>query len=130
MLAKDQKIKNLKFQREYLKKKLMSCGGASYPYVGEIFPENKELLEKEGYNVDLVGKNLMSTQGLPLYHISVRSDIRLTEEEMEQAENVATKPEAIQESVQNGVETLKENTENIKKIATDTFDKIFGSTNK
>ncbi len=125
MLAKDQKIKNLKFQREFLEKKLMNCGGASYPYVGEIFPENKEFLEKEGYNVDLVGKNLMSTKGLPLYHISVKSDIKLTEEEIAQAENAVTTTEAIHESIQNGVETIKESAGSLKESAADTFGKFF-----
>ena len=128
MLAKEQKIKNLKIQREYLKKKLMNCGGASYSYVGKIFPENEKFLKNEGYNVDLVGTNLISTQGLPLYHISVRSDITLTEEEIAQAESVVTTTEAMHESIQNGVESMKANAGALKESATDAIVKFLGGT--
>lgn len=132
MLAKKQKIGNLKLQQKAIDKKSSSCNGAAFAYVGEVYPENKRHFKEEGYDIKEVPMEYCAaiTGGLPLYIFKVSEDITLTEEEMEQAENVETKAEAIQESVQNGVETLKENAENIKDITTDAFDKLFGRTNK
>lgn len=60
MLAKEMKIRNLKKQREYIRKgledvaTLQDDGDCSYVYVGHIFPEVVSYFESEGYRITQV----------------------------------------------------------------------------
>ena len=130
MLAKEQKIGNLKLQREAIKKKSSSCSGAAFTYVGEVYPENQTHFKDEGYDIIKIPMEFSAaiTGGLPLYLFKVREDITLTAEEMEMAESVVTTTEAIHESVQNGVETIKESAGALKENAADAIVKFLGGT--
>lgn len=123
MLAKDQKIKTLKQQQETIKKKASNSSGAAFTYVGELYPETRQYLSEEAYDVIKIPMefSITVTGGLPLYVIKVKDDILLTEEEMKQAESIETTADVIQ----NAVETVKENAGVLKDTAKGTFTKFF-----
>ena len=94
MLAKELKIKTLKKQREFIEKQLTNRvkfeedGNASYSYIGCIYPEVKEYFEKEGFEVTLVNSDmaLAMSRGVPVYVFTIKDDIKLSDEEMQEAE--------------------------------------------
>lgn len=93
MLAKEMKIRNLKKQREYIRKGLENVatlqddGDCSYVYVGHIFPEVVSYFESEGYRITQVESDMLltMTRGLPINLFTI-GDIKLSEEEVKQAE--------------------------------------------
>ena len=93
MLAKENKIKTLKIQREFIKRQLAQIpiqsrdGDPSYTYVGHIYPEVIKYFENEGFVVTLVESDILTalTKGKPVYLFTV-GDIELSEEELKQVE--------------------------------------------
>ena len=94
MLAKEMKIKNLKRQREFIKKQLSASredGVTSYPFVGDILPEVKIYFESEGYTITPVKSDILLalTKGQPVHLFKINPDYRisrLNDEEEKQAE--------------------------------------------
>lgn len=93
MLAKEIKIKTLKKQRKFIEKQLKgitTCredGNDIYVYVGHVHPEVIKYFESEGFDVTIVRSEMFMalTKGMPAYVFTV-GDIKLTEEELKQAE--------------------------------------------
>lgn len=87
MLAKELKIKHLKEQREIIEKGLIRSKGC-YIYVGEIFPENIEYFESQGFEVSIIAVEMLEALrgGKTTWLISIDSELKLSEEEMKQAE--------------------------------------------
>ena len=100
MLAKELKIKTLKQQREFIKEQLKQIpagrkdGDTSYRYVGYIHPEVIEYFENEGFVVTRIKSDLLTAmaKGLPVYLFTV-GNIKLTEEELKQAEEYEAETE-------------------------------------
>lgn len=99
MLAKSLKIKNLKRQREFITGMIMNLinnpprdGNTSFLYMGTIFPENWEYFKNEGF--DILQLNFIEytaeAKGMPIFRISVKSELTLDDEEMKLANNVNT----------------------------------------
>lgn len=94
MLAKEIKIKTLKQQREFILKELThlpECrkdGNCLYRYVGYIYPEVIEYFRNEGFTVTEIKSDFITalSEGSPVYIFTVSDDIKLSEKEMEQAE--------------------------------------------
>lgn len=99
MLAKDVKIRNLKRQREFIRKQLSNAeqrkdGNPAYRYAGHIYPEVIKYFEDEGYVITEVHSDMLmaAANGMPVY-LFVPKDIKLSEEEMKQAEAYASEDE-------------------------------------
>lgn len=99
MLAKDVKIRNLKRQREFIRKQLSPTeprkdGNPAYRYAGHIYPEVIKYFEDEGYVITEVHSDMLTAaaNGLPVY-LFIPKDIKLSEEEMKQAEAYASEDE-------------------------------------
>ena len=92
MLAKEIKIRNLKRQREFIKKQLdltLLNGNAAVSYVGEVFPENVEyFVDEGGFSIQKIDSErvLAENMGMPIWVFSARS-VELTPEELEKAES-------------------------------------------
>lgn len=93
MLARELKIKNLKTQREFIQKQIISRarmedGCVFCNYVGYIYPEVIEYFEKEGFVITKIESELLTAinGGLPTNIITV-GDFKLTEEELQEAED-------------------------------------------
>lgn len=100
MLAKELKIKNLRKQREFIEEQLSNAncredGATTYRYIGNIYPEVIEYFEEEGFAVTKVQNDLLTamTEGKPVYVFSVRDDLKLTDEELKEAEAYEVKKE-------------------------------------
>lgn len=113
MLAKENKIKTLKRQREFIEKQLAQIpehrqdGDTSYTYVGYIYPEVIKHFENEGFVVTLVKSDLISilTKGVPLYLFTV-GNIELSEEELKQAEEYKATDDEDKESAEDDMPGL------------------------
>lgn len=100
MLAKEIKIKSIKRQREFIKKKLDEIttsredGNTTYIYIGDVFPEVIKYFENEGFVVTPINNDMMLAlhSGLPTYRFTI-GDIELSEEELKQAEEYELKDE-------------------------------------
>ena len=100
MLAKEIKIRNLKQQREFIRRMLELHksipeidGNTAYCYEGELFPEVIEYFEKEGFTIrqffSADGEwEAVSDEGFPMYLFTIDDEIELSEEEMKQAEDM------------------------------------------
>lgn len=100
MLAKEVKIKNIKRQREFIKRQLKKLlehpskdGDTAYRYVGYVFPEVSSYFEDEGYVVKRLDSDriLAATNGSPMFLFTIGNQIILTKEELEEAEAVEVK---------------------------------------
>lgn len=93
MLAKELKIKNIKKQREWLKKHLLETianqedGDCTIIYIGQIFPEVIKYFEDEGFIVTPINTERILAQhkGMPTYRFTI-GDIVLSKEELNQDE--------------------------------------------
>lgn len=101
MLARDLKIKNLKRQREFIQKQIigrarMEDGCVIGKYVGNIYPEVIEYFEKEGFVITKIESELLTAihGGLPTNIITV-GNLKLTEEELKEAENYELREEDV-----------------------------------
>ena len=96
MLAKEIKIRTIKQQREIIKEAINNIasykgdGDSAYIYVGHVYPENIEYFKSEGFEVTKLESDLLIAfaKGMPVYLFTIRDDVVLTEEEMQQAEAV------------------------------------------
>lgn len=121
MLAKKIKIENIKKQREFIENNLKRIsdlnedGDTSYPYVGYLFPEVKKYFESEGYKIVEVTSNFIQplAKGRPLHLFTIKDDIVLSEEELEEAEKVETPNEKFTRIVKESLEDPFEDLENI-----------------
>lgn len=93
MLAKEVKIKTLKKQREFIKKRLTDAdntgGEVGCVYEGYVYPEVIDYFRNEGYEVVKVEQDketVLTIFQVPFYYFHISDDIKLTEEEMKQAE--------------------------------------------
>lgn len=76
MLAKESKIANILKQREYIKKMLLAPrkdGNPSYVYVGQVFPENIEYFEREGFTITKAHSDQLSVKTLGNPPLSLHS---------------------------------------------------------
>lgn len=94
MLAKETKIQNLIWQREFIKKQLVAPrkdGDPSYRYRGYIFPENVKYFTDEGYEITIIPnpKEIENAEGLNLYVFIPDDSIELTPEEETTSKNIA-----------------------------------------
>lgn len=114
MLAKEIKIKNLKKQREFIRKQLanaaaMEDGDISYVYIGYIFSEVVEYFENEGFKVERIEDKLPIplAKGRPAYLFTINDDIELTKEELEEAEVYELEePEEPEDSIESLLDCL------------------------
>lgn len=97
MLAKELKIKNIKRQREFIQEQIEKMlkhpnedGNTAYPYVGYVFPEVIDYFKGEGFAVKRVNSEMLiaATKGVPAYLFIVSDEVKLSEEEMKEAEEV------------------------------------------
>lgn len=95
MLAREMRIKNIKRQREFIKKQLSTVredGVTSFPFVGYIFPEVTDYFREEGYLITPVKSDILCaiTRGQPVHLFTINDDDRhyrsLSEEEKKQVE--------------------------------------------
>ena len=93
LLAKEIKIQTIRKQREFIRKQLLKVarsvdGDASYRYVGHVFPEVIKYFEEEGFVVTKVQSDLLlaMTKGVPVYVFAIDDLVKLSEEELQQAE--------------------------------------------
>lgn len=93
LLAKEIKIQTIRKQREFIRKQLLETkknkdGDTAYCYVGHIFPEVIKYFEKEGFTITKVQSELLSamTKGVPVYVFTIDDLVKLSEEELQQAE--------------------------------------------
>lgn len=99
MLAKELKIKTLKRQREFIEEQLShgygrDDGNTAYRYVGCMYPEVIKYFEDEGFIVERIESDNLPNmiQGLPVYLFTI-SDIKLSEDELKEAESIEIKIE-------------------------------------
>lgn len=93
LLAKEIKIQTMRKQREYIRNQLLKVaksvdGDTAYCYMGHVFPEVIKYFEKEGFTVTKVQSELLSaiTKGIPVYVFTIDDLVKLSEEELQQAE--------------------------------------------
>lgn len=114
MLARENKIKTLKKQREFIKKQLSNAdkgdGDTSCVYVGYVYPEVINYFKNEGYEVEKVELDKVGklTVWRPIYIFYIGDDIKLTEEEMKQAEKYEPDKKEDDENLDRYDEIVKE----------------------
>lgn len=95
MLAKELKIKNLKKQREFIKRQISTFAGirndgdSSYIYVGYVYPEVIKYFQSEGFIVTKIESEKLTAvnKGMPTY-LFVPGAVELTEDELRVAEAI------------------------------------------
>ena len=102
MLARRIKINTIKQQREYIKAQLealitsKTCDGkAIYRYVGFLFQEVVKYFKEEGFEVEIVRLKSEKYSGYNIYIFTPNENIKLTPEEIEEAEKYEAKPSNI-----------------------------------
>lgn len=98
MLAKENKIKSIKRQREFIRKQLErphEDGDTAYCYAGHILPEVIAYFNAEGYKVELITSDMLTAavKGLPIYLFTISDDVVLSDEELKEAEEVEYEPD-------------------------------------
>ncbi len=103
ILAKEIKIKNIRKQREFIEEQLSQMldnpredGSTAYRYVGQVLPEVIDYFTKEGFKVEHItssGALTVSTMGLPVYLFTISDEVVLTDEELQEAEEVEIEPD-------------------------------------
>lgn len=95
MLGKQIRIKNIKRQREFIRRQLNHLlhtgrkdGDTQYRYLGEVLPEVKEYFKKEGFDVIVYDSDVImaETKGMPINLFVPSRTLNLTEEELREAE--------------------------------------------
>jgi len=95
MLAKVIKIANLKKQREFILEQILTIsetntdGDISYLYTGYLFPEVRSYFENEGFKIEdfFNEKDGISTEFCTHHLFTIRDNLKLTDNEFNEAEN-------------------------------------------
>ena len=118
MLGREQKIRNLIIQRNFILDQLKGKMEPSYRFIGQVFKENIEFFENEGYNVTCITKACdipisIEIIGKPIYLFTIKEDVPLTDEELAlsevAAQEVGDMQANIQESIFEGIQSFLEN---------------------